>query len=55
MSEVNKNANPNTLWEILKGSIRNESIKYASYKKKEQNKKGKSFNRRNKHIKKQNN
>ena len=28
-----------TLWEIIKGSIRNESIKYASYKKKEQNKK----------------
>ena len=39
MSEVNKNANPNTLWEIIKGSNRNESIKYASYKKKEQNKK----------------
>ena len=39
LSEVNKNANPNTLWEIIKGSIRNESIKYASYKKKEQNKK----------------
>ena len=38
-AEINKNANPNTLWEIIKGSIRNESIKYASYKKKEQNKK----------------
>ena len=38
-AEVNKNANPNTLWEIIKGSIRNETIKYASFKKKEQNKK----------------
>ena len=38
-AEINKNANPNTLWEIIKGSIRNESIKYAPYKKKEQNKK----------------
>ena len=35
---TNKTANPNTLWEIIKGSIRNETIKYTSYKKKEQNK-----------------
>ena len=32
MAEINKNANPNTLWEIIKGG---ESIKYASYKKKQ--------------------
>ena len=37
-ANINKAANPNTLWEIIKGSIRNETIKYASYKKKEQNK-----------------
>ena len=37
-ANINKTANPNTLWEIIKGSIRNEAIKYASYKKKEQSK-----------------
>ena len=37
--DINKNANPNKLWEIIKGGIRNETIKYASFKKKEQNKK----------------
>ena len=37
--DINKNANPDTLWEIIKGGIRNETIKYASFKKKEQNKK----------------
>ena len=37
--DINKNGNPNTLWEIIKSSIRNETIKYASFKKKEQNKK----------------
>ena len=37
--DINKNANPNTLWEIIKGGICNETIKYASFKKKEQNKK----------------
>lgn len=30
----NLNANPNTLWELIKGSIRNTSIQYSSYKKK---------------------
>ena len=33
----NKNSNPNTLWEIIKGNIRNETIKYAAYKKKTDN------------------
>ena len=32
--QINQGANPNTLWEIIKGSIRNETIKYASMKKK---------------------
>ena len=31
-AEINKTANPNTLWEIIKGSKRNETIKYAAYK-----------------------
>lgn len=39
--ELNIQANPNTLWEIIKGTIRNESIKYAAYQKKEKNKKEK--------------
>ena len=38
-AEINENANPSTLWELTKGSIWNESIKYASYKKKEENRK----------------
>ena len=37
--DINKNANPNRLWEIIKGGIRNETIKYASFKKNEQDKK----------------
>ena len=39
ISNFNRNANPKTLWEIIKGSIRNETIKYASYKKKCENEK----------------
>ena len=31
-AEINKNSNPNTLLEIIKGNIRNETIKYASNK-----------------------
>ena len=30
----NKDANPNTLWEIIKGNIRNTTIRYTSFKKK---------------------
>ena len=29
---INKDANPNTLWELIKGTIRNETIKYTSKK-----------------------
>ena len=39
ITELNENANPNTLWELIKGCIRNESIKYSSFKKKMQSKK----------------
>ena len=34
IAAINKDANPNTLWEIIKGTVRNETIKYASLKKK---------------------
>ena len=30
----NNNCNPNTLWEVMKGNIRNESIKYSTQRKK---------------------
>ena len=33
-AEINKEAYPNTLWQIIKGTIRNESIKYTVSKKK---------------------
>ena len=35
---INADANPNTLWELIKGTIRNETIKYAAKNKKETNK-----------------
>ncbi|MCG7875526.1 MAG: reverse transcriptase domain-containing protein [Candidatus Thiodiazotropha endolucinida] len=34
---INEEANPNTLWELVKGTVRNETIKFATKKKKEQN------------------
>ena len=33
----NNNCNANTLWEVIKGSIRNETIKYTTYLKKRNN------------------
>ena len=38
ITSINEDANPNTLWEFVKGTIRNESIKYGSKKKKETDK-----------------
>ena len=38
IADINKETNPNTKWELIKGTIRNETIKYATYKKKETNK-----------------
>ena len=32
---INKESNPNTLWELIKGLIRNETIKYTTFKKKQ--------------------
>ena len=37
-STYNVNANPNTLWELIKGTIRTETIKYGTLRKKENNK-----------------
>ena len=34
-AEINSSANPNALWEVIKGTIRNESIQYATRNKKE--------------------
>ena len=43
IAEVNKDCNPNTLWQIIKGTIRNESIKYTAFKKKNTLKKEKDL------------
>ena len=43
IAEINKEANPNIKWEWIKGTIRNETIKYATYKKKETNKQEKKL------------
>ena len=37
-AELNINANPNTLWDVIKMCVKGESIKYGSFKKKELNK-----------------
>ena len=38
ITTINAEANPNTLWDLIKRMVRNETIKYASRKKKETNK-----------------
>ena len=43
IAEINKEANPNTKWELIKGTSRNETIKYATYKNKETNKQEKKL------------
>ena len=43
IAEINKEANPNTKLELIKGTIGNETIKYATYKKKETNKQEKKL------------
>ena len=32
-ARINSDANPNVLWEVIKGNIRNETIKFATHKK----------------------
>ena len=39
--DINKNSNPNTLWELIKGNIRNETIKYTTMKKNTKHRKSK--------------
>ena len=34
---INEGSNPNTLWELIKGTVRNETIKYETKKKKDSN------------------
>lgn len=41
--ETNNNCNPNTIWELIKGSIRNTSIKYSTNIKKKQDQKEKEL------------
>ena len=43
IAEINKEANPNPKWELIKGTIRKETIKYATIKKKETNKQEKKL------------
>ena len=40
---LNQDSNPNTLWELIKGSIRNVTIKYTCAKKKKENEKEKQL------------
>ena len=37
--DLNKGCNPNTLWELIKGTIRNETIKYSVFKNKSEREK----------------
>ena len=39
ISLINRDTNPNTLWEIIKGTIRNETIKFATHTKNKQTRK----------------
>ena len=41
--EINKDANQNTKWELIKGTVRNEVIKYATFKKREASKQEKTL------------
>ena len=43
IATINKESNAKTLWEIIKGTIRNETIKYASKKKKQETEKEKQL------------
>ena len=43
ITSVNEGCNPNTMWELIKGTVRNETIKYASTKKRENVKKEKEL------------
>ena len=37
ITNINSNCNPNTMWEIIKGEIRNQTIRYTTHKRKQEN------------------
>jgi len=51
-SVLANNANPNTLWELIKGTVRNTSIKYSSEKRITHNKLKMNFQIKYKNYKK---
>ena len=53
IAEINEGSNPNTLWEIIKGTIRNETIKYSTKKKRQEQNKEKQLQSELDHIVKQ--
>ena len=46
ITDFNKDCDPNVLWELIKGSIRNESIKYSTLKKKQQTERENEINKK---------
>ena len=52
IAEINKHANQNTKWELIKGTVRNETVNYATFKKKERNKQEKTLNNELTHLQK---
>ena len=50
---LNKDSNPNSLWELIKWSIRNVTIKYTCAKKKKENEKEKQLQNEILNIEKQ--
>ena len=46
----NQNTDPNTLWEILKGPIRNMTVKYVTKLKKEANKNETNIKKKLEHL-----
>ena len=47
---INTDSNPNTQWEVLKGNVRNATIKFATIKKCEETKKEKELNKQIENI-----
>lgn len=43
--EINREANPNTLWEVIKGNVRNETILFTSHKQKQEKKEEKELSK----------
>ena len=45
IASINRDANPNTLWETIKGTIGNETIKFATHTRKQTRKQEKNHRR----------